>query len=82
MRAGTGWTGFNCLFPMKRYCTHKYRDFGFAPERTEANLSAGIGPSGTSLFQFTRSHCAGESIPGQRTGSHPPPPGLPLSAAF
>lgn len=37
-----GWTGFNCLHPMKRYCTHKHREYGFDVERVPANLSVGL----------------------------------------
>ena len=55
-----GWTGFNCLHPMKRYCTHVYREFGFEVPRVPPNLTAGLGPSGITTFQFTKSHCAGE----------------------
>ena len=54
-----GWTGFNCLHPMKRYCTHRFREFGFEVPRIEANLSAGLSPAGVHTYQFTRSHCAG-----------------------
>ena len=55
-----GWTGFNCLHPVKRYCTHVYREFGFEVPRVPPNLTAGLGPSGITTFQFTKSHCAGE----------------------
>ncbi|KAL4425256.1 hypothetical protein ABPG75_009272 [Micractinium tetrahymenae] len=52
-----GWTGFNCLFPMKRYCTHRYRHAGFEVPKLEANLSAGVG--GPHINMFPRGHCGG-----------------------
>ena len=54
-----GWTGFNCLHPMKRYCTHKFRDWGFDPPRLEPNYTEALGPHSPSTFQFTVTHCAG-----------------------
>ncbi|KAL4427668.1 hypothetical protein ABPG75_001757 [Micractinium tetrahymenae] len=53
-----GWTGFHCLHPMKRRCTHKWRRLGFERPHMPANLSAGIGL--VDITQLTRSHCAGE----------------------
>lgn len=52
-----GWTGFNCLHPMKRYCTHKYRENGFDVPRLEPDMAKGIG--GPSPNMFPRGRCAG-----------------------
>ncbi|PSC76549.1 exostosin-like glycosyltransferase [Micractinium conductrix] len=52
-----GWRGFNCVDPMKRYCTHKYRDAGFEVPLVPANLSAGVG--GPHMNMFPRGHCGG-----------------------
>ncbi|KAL4452535.1 hypothetical protein ABPG75_008197 [Micractinium tetrahymenae] len=54
-----GWTGFNCLHPMKRHCTHKYRDWGVEMVEHEPNFTAAAGEHGPNRFQMTRSHCAG-----------------------
>lgn len=54
-----GWRGFNCVDPMKRYCTHKYRDAGFEVPLVPANLSAGVG--GPHMNMFPRGHCGGEA---------------------
>ncbi|KAL4447245.1 hypothetical protein ABPG77_007278 [Micractinium sp. CCAP 211/92] len=51
------WRGFNCLHPMKRYCTHKYRTAGFEVPKVEPDLAAGIG--GPSMNMFPRGHCSG-----------------------
>ena len=47
-----GWTGFNCIQPMKRYCTHKWREWGFETERTGPHWAyvQAVNP---------RTHCAG-----------------------
>ena len=52
-----GWTGFNCLHPMKRYCAQQYRTHGFEPHRQEPNLTVGL--EWESIFSFPRTHCAG-----------------------
>ncbi|KAL4426069.1 hypothetical protein ABPG77_007865 [Micractinium sp. CCAP 211/92] len=55
-----GWTGFNCLHPMKRYCTHKYRDWGFEPPKLAPNFTESNGPHAPNRFQNTVSRCAGD----------------------
>ncbi|KAL4452533.1 hypothetical protein ABPG75_008195 [Micractinium tetrahymenae] len=55
-----GWTGFNCLHPMKRHCTHKYRDWGFEPPKLAPNFTESNGPHAPNRFQNTVSHCAGD----------------------
>lgn len=56
---GAGWMGFNCLHPMKRYCTHKHRQFGFEVSRVEPDLAAGM--QAQTFWDFPTSHCAGGS---------------------
>ena len=53
-----GWTGFNCLHPMKRHCTHRHRRFGFEVPRLEPDPSLGVAGSEAD-WRFTRSHCSG-----------------------
>ena len=51
-----GWTGFNCLHPMKRFCTHAWRAYGFEVPRLVPNLTAA---SSAELSIEPRTHCAG-----------------------
>ncbi|KAI3427182.1 hypothetical protein D9Q98_007119 [Chlorella vulgaris] len=52
-----GWTSWNCLQPMPRYCTHQRRQFGFEVPRIPARLEAGLEVE--SFWHFPLSHCAG-----------------------
>ncbi|EFN56537.1 hypothetical protein CHLNCDRAFT_51514 [Chlorella variabilis] len=68
-----GWMGFNCLHPMKRYCTHKHRQFGFEVSRVEPDLAAGM--QAQTFWDFPTSHCAGtcdEDIAACYCPSHTP----------
>lgn len=58
-----GWHGFNCLHPMKRYCTHTYTQWGFERFPQPANLSLGL--ERESIWAFPATHCAGGWIEGQ-----------------
>lgn len=52
-----GWTGFNCLLPLKRYCTSKYRLHGFDQGRQPPSWT----PPGQEddMDISPRSHCVG-----------------------
>jgi hypothetical protein len=89
-----GWTGFNCLHPMKRHCTHRHRRFGFEVPRLQPDPSLGVAGSEAD-WRFTRSHCSGGSaacglwgssktswVAGCKAGACSPPPALPADAAY
>lgn len=52
-----GWTGFNCLHPQKRYCTHRFRMHGFDPPLLPPDLEEGIRSPDFWSLPFGR--CAG-----------------------
>jgi hypothetical protein len=56
-----GWTSWNCLQPMPRYCTHQRREFGFEVPHIPARLEAGLEVE--SFWHFPLSHCAGGGVP-------------------
>lgn len=55
-----GWTDFNCLHPMKRYCTHKFRTWGLDVPRVPPNFTESLMEPAPFTFQNTVSRCAGE----------------------
>ncbi|KAL4425009.1 hypothetical protein ABPG77_002894 [Micractinium sp. CCAP 211/92] len=82
-----GWTGFNCLHPMKRHCTHTYTEWGFERFPQPANLSLGL--ERESMWAFPATHCAGFCddtlaacfCPSNTTFGHiPAPPDAPLDS--
>ncbi|KAL4443960.1 hypothetical protein ABPG75_011697 [Micractinium tetrahymenae] len=56
-----GWTGFNCLLPMKRHCASTWRRHGFEPQPGQG--AAGVvaaARNGSSFWLLPGSHCAGD----------------------
>ncbi|EFN59979.1 hypothetical protein CHLNCDRAFT_56485 [Chlorella variabilis] len=54
----SGWRGFNCIHPAKRFCTHTYRQWGFEPQRMPPNLpNTGADPNSMPYSRCAAGYC-------------------------